>query len=127
MPEIISQFHERYPKVNLELHQGTSEQIEALVAENRVDFAIATDSRSLFPELNLLPCFHWDRIVLTKKDHPLAVPASPSLLAVRDLICRSDVVLALGTEIGRTDYDFNDAALTVGSAYWVRLAEQELA
>ncbi len=80
LPDIISQFHERYPKVNLELHQGTSEQIQALVAENRVDFAIATDSRQLFPELNLLPCFHWDRIVLTKKDHPLAGEESPLTL-----------------------------------------------
>ena len=72
LPDVISQFHERYPNVNLELHQGTSEQIADLVAEGRVDFAIATDSQTLFPELNLLPCFHWDRIVLTKKDHPLA-------------------------------------------------------
>ncbi len=72
LPDVISQFHERYPNVNLELHQGTSEQIADLVAGGHVDFAIATDSQSLFPELNLLPCFHWDRIVLTKKDHPLA-------------------------------------------------------
>lgn len=72
LPEILSQFHERYPKVRLELHQGTSEQIAALVAENRVDFAIATESRELFPELNLLPCFDWDRIVLTPLDHELA-------------------------------------------------------
>ena len=72
LPEILSQFHERYPKVKLELHQGTSEQIADLVAENRVDFAIATESRELFPELNLLPCYDWDRIVLTPLNHELA-------------------------------------------------------
>ncbi|MCH7537663.1 MAG: LysR family transcriptional regulator, partial [Proteobacteria bacterium] len=72
LPDVISQFHERYPNVSLELHHGTSEQIADLIAEGRVDFAIATDSQTLFPELNLLPCFHWDRIILTKKDHPLA-------------------------------------------------------
>ncbi len=38
-------------------------------------------------------------------DHPLGVPASPSLQAVRDLIAQSDVVLAIGTELGPTDYD----------------------
>ena len=76
LPEILSQFHERYPNVKLELHQGTSEQIAALVEENKVDFAIATDSRELFPELNLLPCFDWDRIVLTPQDHALAVDDS---------------------------------------------------
>jgi len=72
LPEILSQFHRRYPKVNLELHQGTSEQIAALVAENAVDLAIATESRELFPEMNLLPCFDWDRIVLMPQDHILA-------------------------------------------------------
>jgi LysR family cys regulon transcriptional activator len=82
LPDVISQFHERYPNVNLELHQGTSEQIADLVAEGRVDFAIATDSQSLFPELNLLPCFIWDRIVLTKKDHPLALAKEDLSLAV---------------------------------------------
>ncbi|WP_104016911.1 5-guanidino-2-oxopentanoate decarboxylase [Roseovarius nitratireducens] len=37
--------------------------------------------------------------------HPLSVPASPSLRAVRDLIEDADCVLALGTELGPTDYD----------------------
>lgn len=36
---------------------------------------------------------------------PLIVPASPSLAAVRDLIHHADVVLAVGTELGATDYD----------------------
>ncbi|MCP4826011.1 MAG: hypothetical protein GY892_18145, partial [Shimia sp.] len=37
--------------------------------------------------------------------HPLGVPASPSLKAVRELIESSDVVLAIGTELGQTDFD----------------------
>jgi len=37
--------------------------------------------------------------------HALVVPASPSLEAVRDLIRQADCVLALGTELGPTDYD----------------------
>lgn len=37
--------------------------------------------------------------------HPLAVPASPSLPAVRALIAASDRILAVGTELGPTDYD----------------------
>ncbi|MDP7660874.1 MAG: LysR substrate-binding domain-containing protein, partial [Gammaproteobacteria bacterium] len=72
LPEIIKNFRDRYPKVNLELHQGTSEQIAELVTNNVVDFAIATGSRNLFPELVLLPGFHWDRIVLVPKNHELA-------------------------------------------------------
>lgn len=37
--------------------------------------------------------------------HPLAVPRSPSLEPVRRLIASADVVLAVGTELGPTDYD----------------------
>lgn len=37
--------------------------------------------------------------------HALCVPASPSLQSVRALINQADIVLALGTELGPTDYD----------------------
>lgn len=37
--------------------------------------------------------------------HPLAIPASPSLDAVRAVMAGADQVLALGTELGPTDYD----------------------
>jgi len=38
-------------------------------------------------------------------DHPLAISASASLESVRTLIEQADVVLAIGTEFGPTDYD----------------------
>jgi acetolactate synthase I/II/III large subunit len=37
--------------------------------------------------------------------HALAVPMSPSLAPVRALVAEADAVLAVGTEIGPTDYD----------------------
>lgn len=37
--------------------------------------------------------------------HPLGIPASPSLKAVRAAIGEADMVLAVGTEFGPTDYD----------------------
>ena len=37
--------------------------------------------------------------------HPLAVPYSPSLAPVRALVAAADAVLAVGTEIGPTDFD----------------------
>lgn len=38
-------------------------------------------------------------------DHPLVVPASPSLKSVRALIDAADLAIAVGTEFGPTDYD----------------------
>lgn len=37
--------------------------------------------------------------------HPLVIPASPSLPAVRALMRESDLVVAIGTQLGPTDYD----------------------
>lgn len=39
------------------------------------------------------------------KGHPLALGSNQSLVPVRELVLQSDVVLAIGTELGETDYD----------------------
>jgi acetolactate synthase-1/2/3 large subunit len=39
------------------------------------------------------------------KGHPLSVGSNQSLVPVRELVLQSDVVLAIGTELGETDYD----------------------
>ena len=38
-------------------------------------------------------------------NHALSVPASPSLEATRSLLAQADCVIALGTQMGQTDYD----------------------
>ena len=72
LPDVIRKFRERYPKVNLNLHQGTSEQIADMVSANEIDFAIATGSRDLFSDLLLVPSYHWDRKIIVPKDHELS-------------------------------------------------------
>jgi LysR family cys regulon transcriptional activator len=69
---VIREFRGRYPNVRLNLHQGTSEQIAEMVAQDRIDCAIATGSEQLFPDLTLLPCYRWHRAVVVLRDHPLA-------------------------------------------------------
>lgn len=73
LPEVIRAFRQKYPKVDLELHQGTSEQIAELISTNKVDFAIATGSQELFPQLTLLPIYRWNRIAFVPRSHPLAL------------------------------------------------------
>ncbi len=72
LPDVIQAFRHQYPKVSLNLHQGTSEQIADMVAANEIDFAIATGSRELFDNLLLVPSYRWDRKILVPKDHALA-------------------------------------------------------
>jgi acetolactate synthase-1/2/3 large subunit len=42
---------------------------------------------------------------LLPPEHPLAISLSPSLAPIRALLAASDAVLAIGTELGMTDYD----------------------
>jgi LysR family cys regulon transcriptional activator len=72
LPEVIGQFRARYPDVTLDLHQGTSEQLAEMAEKRLVDFVIASESRQRFPDLVVLPCFRWDRIILVPEGHALA-------------------------------------------------------
>ena len=53
--------------------------------------------------------------------HELVVPASPSLDAVRELINNADIVLALGTELGPTDYDMYETDIVIDKSHFVRV------
>ena len=71
LPEIVSEFRKRFPKIGLNLHQGTSEQIADMIAANDIDFAIATGSGELFMDLMLVPSYRWDRSIVVPKGHEL--------------------------------------------------------
>jgi len=72
LPPVVHAFRERYPEVELHLHQGTSEQIGEMVSTDRVQLAIATGSEGLFPGLVLLPVYRWYRQIIVLRHHPLA-------------------------------------------------------
>ena len=71
LPGIVSELRQQYPKVSLNLHQGTSDQVADMVKRNDIDFAIATGSNDLFGDLLQIPGYHWDRIVLVPNGHEL--------------------------------------------------------
>ncbi|MCJ8287457.1 MULTISPECIES: 5-guanidino-2-oxopentanoate decarboxylase [unclassified Halomonas] len=62
-------------------------------------------------------------------DHPLDLGATASLPATRRLARQADVILALGTELGETDYDlvFDDGFKLEGSLIRVDLDAEQLA
>jgi len=71
LPSIIEAFGERYPRVNIHLHQGTPQQMAAMVDAGEVDFVIATEGLHHYDNLVMLPCSHWNRAVVVKPDHAL--------------------------------------------------------
>jgi len=73
LPEVVREFRDRYPRVHLNLHQGTSEQIADMTGSGEIDFAIATGSEELFNNLLLIPAYCWERKVLVPVGHDLAL------------------------------------------------------
>jgi LysR family cys regulon transcriptional activator len=71
LPQPIKQFTRRYPKVRLSLRQGSPTQISELVSSGEADIAIATEALEYYPDLVMLPCYDWNRSVITPADHPL--------------------------------------------------------
>ena len=82
-----------------------------LTASKRPVIVVGGGSKAAAPDITKLsellnaPVVHTINARGQMYDHPLCVPASPSLSAVRDLFAQADVVLAIGTEFGSTDYD----------------------
>ena len=71
LPPVINEFRKRYPKVQLQIDQGTPEQIASMTDNGEADIGIATEALELFENLTLLPCYRWNRCIMVPQEHPL--------------------------------------------------------
>lgn len=71
LPMAIKAFAERYPKVHLNIIQGTPTDVAEMAVNDKVDIAIATEGLSSFNQLAIMPCYQWNRSIITPPDHPL--------------------------------------------------------
>lgn len=71
LPPVINEFRKRYPNVQLQINQGTPEQIASLTDSGNADIGIATEALELFDNLILLPCYRWNRCLIVPKGHEL--------------------------------------------------------
>ncbi len=110
LPQVIQGFMRRFPNVSLHMHQGTPSQISDLAAKGEADFAIATESLHLYNDLLMLPCYHWNRSVIVKHDHPLAQKGT---ITIEDIAKHPLVTYVFGfTGRSELDHAFNQAGLT---------------
>lgn len=84
LPPVITEFRQRYPNVQLQINQGTPEQIASLTDTGQADIGIATEALELFDNLILLPCYRWNRCVIVPKGHPLTNESMLSLEAIAE-------------------------------------------
>ena len=79
LPMPVAKLRERYPKVNISLHQGAPDQVARMVIEESAEIGIATESLANYPELVTLPCYEWQHVLVLPRDHPLAQKSRLSL------------------------------------------------
>jgi len=102
LPPVISGFMQRFPKVSLHMHQGTPSQISEAASRGDADFAIATEAMHLFSDLIMLPCYHWNRSIIVRSDHPLASLTRP--VTIDDVATQPIVTYVFGFT-GRSELD----------------------
>jgi LysR family cys regulon transcriptional activator len=79
LPEVFLNFHKQYPNLRIDLQQGSTDHIIELLNKQSIDFAIASGSDELGPDIVKIPCYQWDRILLFPQDHPLGDLVRPTL------------------------------------------------
>lgn len=113
LPAVISRFKAKYPDVSLHLHQGSPTQIYDALMAGEVDLAITTEAQYLFEDAVLLPCYLWNRSVIVKPDHPLAILVKQKEKLTVQQLAQYDLVTYTFGFTGRSDLDqaFNKEGL----------------
>jgi len=83
LPQIISEFTKRFPKLRVSIQQGSPSHLAELVLNDQADIAIATEGLSAIPNLVTLPGYQWQHSVVVPHGHPLLAKKP---LALEDLV-----------------------------------------
>jgi LysR family cys regulon transcriptional activator len=72
LPLPVARLRDKYPKVNISLHQGAPDQVAKMLLDDTAEIGIATESLSDYEDLVTLPCYEWQHVLVLPLDHPLA-------------------------------------------------------
>jgi LysR family cys regulon transcriptional activator len=84
LPRALQSFVARYPKVELRLLHGTSNEVCRLVASGDADIALTTEPAGSFPDLAMLECARLPRALLVPRKHPLTKAKPITLRAISE-------------------------------------------
>lgn len=82
LPPVIRTFRRAYPRIALQIHQGTPPQLAELAETDAVDFAICTEALGSRPALATVPCYRWNRSLIAPAGHPVLDRRPLSLEAI---------------------------------------------
>ena len=72
LPGPVTQLRQRFPAVNISLHQGSPSQVARMVLDEVADLGLATEALDHIDELVSLPCYDWQHAAVMPLHHPLA-------------------------------------------------------
>jgi len=79
LPTAVRDFRAAHPGVQLQLHQGSPEQIAQMLLTGTVDIGIASHLLAERPELVALPCYRWTHSIVVPEGHPLVADGEVTL------------------------------------------------
>lgn len=79
LPDVVQQFTERYPRVQLVLRQSHAHGVAELVAAGEADLGISASSDRAAADLIVFPCYKLSRALVAPVNHPV-LSASPLTL-----------------------------------------------
>ena len=71
LPPVIKAFRLEYPDIELQIHQGTPQQLVTKALHDNVDFSICTEALGDHPDLLSIPSYRWNRGLIAQQDNPI--------------------------------------------------------
>ncbi|MFO6448344.1 LysR substrate-binding domain-containing protein [Erythrobacter sp. NE805] len=71
LPRLLVAFGELFPKVEVELLQGSPNFVVDALVRGEADIGVATEALDANPHLETHPCFTWQHVVIAPEGHPL--------------------------------------------------------
>ena len=88
LPEPVARLRRMFPKVQVQMHQGTPGDVARMLADDVAEIGLATESLADVDGLVTLPCYEWQHVLVVPAKHPLAAVERPTLeqLAAEPLV-----------------------------------------
>ena len=72
LPKVVEAFVKKYPKIDLNIHQGDPSQVTEKILKGDADVGIATESIGHNANIICIPCYSWNRVLVFPKNHALS-------------------------------------------------------
>jgi len=109
LPPMVAAFKAGFPKVHLLLHQGSPNEVVAMLMAGEADVGVATEALADEPEIASFPFYSWHHACVVPRGHALAQAGALTLQA----LARHPIVTYHHGFVGRARVDqaFHEAGL----------------